>query len=63
MSPERQEAEAKVFRKLVTKGIRGSVMNLCEFNWENLNDQDKLIMGPKIEFIKKRQEMRHLINQ
>jgi hypothetical protein len=58
---ERLDAEVKVYKKLITKGIRGSFMNICEFNWPYLNEVDKAIVTPKIDFIKRRQDLRNAV--
>lgn len=58
LTEERIEAEIKVYKKLVTKGIRGSFMNICDFNWPNLIKGDREIIAPKIDFIKRRQDLR-----
>ena len=58
LSEERVQAQINLYNKLVTRGIRDSFMNICDYNWQNLDDNDKKIIQPKIDFIKRKQALR-----
>jgi hypothetical protein len=46
-----------VFQKLVTRGIRGSLYNICEFNKGNLTPYDHSRIGERLHRLKRKQEL------
>ena len=54
MDPEAMKKEIMVYSKLVTRGIRGSLINICDFNWGNLTEYDRMRVGGRMTRIKRK---------